>query len=393
MANLAIIGSCAVNGVAALHTEILKNTLFKDFYEMYPSHFSNKTNGITQRRWLLKANPKLAALCTEAIGSKWITDLDELRGLEKFATDRGFLSQFRKIKQANKSSLASYIFNQLGIRVSPESIFDVQVKRLHEYKRQLLLVLYIIILYNRLITNPNLDIYPRTFIFSAKAAPGYWMAKLIIRLIHGVAEVVNTSPRVKERLNVVFMPDYRVSLAERIIPAANISEQISLAGTEASGTGNMKLMLNGALTLGTMDGANVEIFEEVGEDNIFIFGLRTDEVAKLRPTYNSRELYEKDPEIKRAINMIRRNVFSLMNPGIFEPIIRNLLDFNDHYMLLADLRSYMETQEKIDKLYRQPYKWDAKALMNVARSGKFSSDRTILEYAKEIWHIDPVTIA
>ncbi len=393
MANLAIIGSCAVNGVAALHTEILKNTLFKDFYEMYPSHFSNKTNGITQRRWLLKANPKLAALCTEAIGPKWITDLDALRGLEKYATDRSFLSQFRKIKQANKDALSSYIFNQLGIRVSPESIFDVQVKRLHEYKRQLLLVLYIIILYNRLITNPNLDLYPRTFIFSAKAAPGYWMAKLIIRLIHGVAEVVNTSPRVKERLNVVFMPDYRVSLAERIIPAANISEQISLAGTEASGTGNMKLMLNGALTLGTMDGANVEIFEEVGEDNIFIFGLRTNEVAKLRPTYNSRELYENDPEIKRAINMIRRNVFSLMNPGIFEPIIRNLLDFNDHYMLLADLRSYMETQEKIDKLYRQPYKWDAKALMNVARSGKFSSDRTILEYAKDIWHIDPVTIA
>ncbi|MEI6645407.1 MAG: glycogen/starch/alpha-glucan phosphorylase [bacterium] len=392
MANLAIIGSSAVNGVAALHTEILKNTLFKDFYEMYPTHFSNKTNGITQRRWLLKANPKLAALCTEAVGPQWITDLDTLRGLEKYVNDRSFLGQFRKIKQANKTALSNHIFSQLGVLVSPDSIFDVQVKRLHEYKRQLLLVLYIIILYNRLITNPNLDIYPRTFIFSAKAAPGYWMAKLIIRLIHGVAEVVNTSPRVKERLNVVFLPDYRVSLAEKIIPAANISEQISLAGTEASGTGNMKLMLNGALTLGTMDGANVEIFEEVGEDNIFIFGLRADEVAQLRPTYNSRELYENDPEIKRAINMIRRNVFSLMNPGIFEPIIRNLLDFNDHYMLLADLRSYMESQEKIDKLYRQPYKWDAKALMNVARSGKFSSDRTIQEYAKDIWHIDPVTI-
>ena len=392
MSNLAIIGSCAVNGVAALHTEILKTTLFKDFYDLYPTHFSNKTNGITQRRWLLKANPKLAALCTEAVGSKWITDLDALRGLEKYVSDRGFLSQFRKIKQENKNALATYIFNQLGIRVSPNSIFDVQVKRLHEYKRQLLLVLYIIILYNRIITNPNLDLYPRTFIFSAKAAPGYWMAKLIIRLIHGVAEVVNASPRVKERLSVVFLPDYRVSLAEKIIPAANISEQISLAGTEASGTGNMKLMLNGALTIGTMDGANVEIFEEVGEDNIFIFGLRADEVSKMRPTYNSRELYENDPEIKRAISMIRRNVFSLMNPGIFEPIIRNLLDFNDHYMLLADLRSYMETQDKIDKLYRQPYKWDAKALMNVARSGKFSSDRTIHEYAKDIWHIDPLTI-
>jgi starch phosphorylase len=393
MANLAIIGSSAVNGVAALHTEILKKSLFKDFYEMYPSHFSNKTNGITQRRWLLKANPKLAALCTEALGPKWIKDLEALRGLEKFTTDRSFLSQFRKIKQANKDNLSNYIFNQLGIHVSPDSIFDVQVKRLHEYKRQLLLVLYIIILYNRMISNPNEDVHPRTFIFAAKAAPGYWMAKLIIRLIHGVAEVVNSSPRVKDRLKVVFLPDYRVSLAERIIPAANISEQISLAGTEASGTGNMKLMLNGALTIGTMDGANVEIFEEVGEDNIFIFGLRTDEVAQLRPTYNSREIYENDPEIKRAISMIRRNVFSLMNPGIFDPIIRNLLDFNDHYMLLADLRSYIEAQDKIDKLYRQPYKWDAKALMNVARSGKFSSDRTIMEYAKEIWHIDPVTIS
>jgi glycogen phosphorylase len=393
MANLAIIGSSAVNGVAALHTEILKESLFKDFYEMYPTHFSNKTNGITQRRWLLKANPKLAALCTEVLGPKWIKNLDALRGLEKFANDRSFLSQFRKIKQANKDNLSNYIFNQLGVRVSPDSIFDVQVKRLHEYKRQLLLVLYIIILYNRMISNPNEDIHPRTFIFAAKAAPGYWMAKLIIRLIHGVAEVVNSSPRVKDKLKVVFLPDYRVSLAERIIPAANISEQISLAGTEASGTGNMKLMLNGALTLGTMDGANVEIFEEVGPENIFIFGLRTDEVALQRPTYNSREIYENDPEIKRALNMIRRNVFSLMNPGLFDPIIRNLLDFNDHYMLLADLRSYIETQDKIDKLYRQPYKWDSKALMNVARSGKFSSDRTIMEYAKDIWHIDPVTIS
>lgn len=390
MANLAIVGSSAVNGVAALHTEILKKTLFKDFYEMYPSHFSNKTNGITQRRWLLKANPRLAALCTEALGPGWITDLSQLHGLEKFAKDKNFLNMFHAIKESNKANLATYIEDELGISVDPKSIFDVQVKRLHEYKRQLLLVLYIIVMYNRIIDNPNLAYYPRTFIFAAKAAPGYWMAKLIIRLIHGVAEVVNNNSRVRDRLRVVFMPDYRVSLAEKIIPAANVSEQISLAGTEASGTGNMKLMLNGALTLGTMDGANVEIYEEVGEENIFIFGLRTDEVSAMRSTYNARSLYQTDPEIHRAIDMIRRNVFSLLEPGTFDPIVRALLDFNDQYMLLADLRSYIETQEKIDALYRKPVEWDSKALMNVARSGKFSSDRTIREYASDIWHIDPV---
>ena len=392
MAHLAIIGSCSVNGVATLHTDILKSTLFRDFYEMYPTHFSNKTNGITQRRWLLKANPQLAMLCTETVGPEWITDLSVLRGLEQHTKDKGFLSAFRQIKQANKEALANYIWHEVGITVNPDAIFDVQVKRLHEYKRQLLLVLYIIILYNRLIDNPNLDIHPRAFIFAAKAAPGYWMAKLIIRLIHGVADVVNTNPRIRDRLKVVFLPDYRVSLAEKIIPAANLSEQISLAGTEASGTGNMKLMLNGALTIGTMDGANVEIHKEVGDDNIFIFGLRSEEVTKLRPAYSSLGIYQADPEIRRAVNMIRRNVFSLLNPDLFEPIVRNLLDFNDYYMLLADLRSYMDTQDKVDKLYGQPDKWDAKAIVNVARSGKFSSDRTISEYAKYIWHLDPVDI-
>jgi len=392
MANLAIIGSSAVNGVAALHTDILKSTLFRDFYEMYPTIFSNKTNGITQRRWLLKANPQLALLCTHTLGPEWITDLSALRGLEKYTRDKGFLGEFRKIKQTNKETLANYIKFEVGINVSPDSIFDVQVKRLHEYKRQLLLVLYIIILYNRLLDDPNLDFHPRTFIFAAKAAPGYWMAKLIIRLIHGVADVVNTNPRIRDRLKVVFLPDYRVSLAEKIIPAANLSEQISLAGTEASGTGNMKLMLNGALTIGTMDGANVEIHEEVGPDNIFIFGLSAEEVAKRRLTYSSLTVYQADPEIRRAINMIRRNVFSLLSPGVFEPIVRSLLDFNDHYMLLADLRSYMDTQDKVDNLYRHPHKWDAKALINVARSGKFSSDRTISEYAKYIWRIKPVQI-
>ena len=389
MANLCLVGTSAVNGVAALHTEILKKTIFKDFYDIMPEHFSNKTNGITQRRWLLKANPRLASLITDAIGDGWITDLSKLTGLKKFVNDGSFLEKFADIKLANKQILANTIFNTLGFQVSPEAIFDVQVKRLHEYKRQLLLVLYIIILFNRLIEKPDLDIHPRVFVFGAKAAPGYWIAKLIIRLIHGVADVVNNHPLVKGRIAVAFLPDYRVSLAEKIIPAANVSEQISLAGTEASGTGNMKLMLNGALTLGTLDGANVEIAQEVGDDNIFIFGLHTEEVEKLRPTYNSRAIYEADPEIRRALDMIRRNVFSLMNPGIFEPLLKNLLDYNDYYMLLKDLPDYIKAQDRVQALYTKPTAWNRASLMNVACSGKFSSDRTISEYAKEIWHLEP----
>jgi len=389
MANLAIAGSSAVNGVAKLHTEIIKETLFKDFYEMYPDHFTNKTNGITQRRWLLKANPELAELITEKIGSEWITKLDHLKKLESLVDDKTFLRKFREIKQRNKAALAEYIKKEVQVDVLVDSIFDVQVKRLHEYKRQLLLVLYVIILYTRLIENPELDIVPRTFIISAKAAPGYTMAKLIIRLIHGVADVVNSNPRTSGKLKLVFLPDYRVSLAEKIIPAANVSEQISLAGTEASGTGNMKLMLNGAMTVGTLDGANVEICEEVGEDNIFIFGLRAQEVDELRATYKSLDYYHGDPEIRSAVDMIQNNVFSLLTPGIFEPIIQSLLDFNDHYMMLADMRDYIETQDKVDALYRDETAWDRKALLNVARSGKFSSDRTIAEYARDIWKIEP----
>jgi len=393
MANLAIIGTSAVNGVAQLHTTILKESLFKDFYEMYPTHFSNKTNGITPRRWLLKANPQLAELITEAIGSGWITELDQLRKLEAFLDDRTFLERFRAVKQANKARLAEHIRSSVGVVVSPESIFDVQVKRLHEYKRQLLLALYIIVLYNRLVADPSYDMLPRTFIFAAKAAPGYTMAKLIIRLIHGIAEVVNDNPRMKDKLSVVFLPDYRVSLAERIIPAANVSEQISLAGTEASGTGNMKMMLNGALTLSTLDGANVEIHEEVGDENIFLFGLRAEEVRALRPTYSSRQIYHTDPEIRQAIDMIRRNVFCLLTPGALDPIVRSLLDFNDHYMLLADLRDYMNAQDRVEAVYREPLQWDRKALINVARAGRFSSDRTIREYARDIWHVSPVDLS
>ncbi len=393
MSNLAIVGSSAVNGVAKLHTEILKKTLFKDFYEMYPSHFSNKTNGITPRRWLLKANPGLADLITEAIGDGWVTDLEQLRKLEEFLDDKAFLKRFRKVKQENKVRMAEHIHSLVGVTVSPDSIFDVLVKRLHEYKRQLLLTLYIIVLYNRLVADPSYDMLPRTFIFAAKAAPGYAMAKLIIRLIHGVADVVNNNPRIKDKLRVVFLPDYRVSLAERIIPASNVSEQISLAGTEASGTGNMKMMLNGALTLGTFDGANVEINEEVGDENMFLFGLRAEDVRVMRPTYSSRHIYHTDPEIRLAIDMIRRNVFCLLTPGLLDPIVQSLLDFNDHYMLLADLRDYMETQDQVDALYRDPLAWDRKALINVARAGRFSSDRTIREYARDIWHVSPIDLS
>ena len=392
MAHLAIVGSCSVNGVAALHTRLLKEKVLRDFAEFWPAKFNNKTNGITPRRWLLKANPPLARLITEAIGDGWITDLQQLRKLEPLADDAAFRERFRAAKRQNKEALAGYIAARLGITVSPESLFDVQVKRLHEYKRQLLLVLYIIVRYNRLKQHPAPDLVPRTIIFAAKAAPGYAMAKLIIKLIHQVAEAINRDPQVNDRLKVVFLPNYRVSLAEKIIPAADLSEQISLAGTEASGTGNMKLMLNGALTIGTLDGANVEILEEVGEENIFIFGLKADEVEHRRRSYNPRDLYNQDEEIRRALQLLQHNFFNLVEPGIFDPLLRSLLDYGDHYLLLADLRSYIEAQDKVDAAYKDPAAWTRKAILNVARAGKFSSDRTIQEYASEIWHVAPCKV-
>ena len=391
MAHLAIIGSCSVNGVAALHTRLLKEKVLRDFAEFWPEKFNNKTNGITPRRWLLKANPPLAKLITEAIGPAWITDLNQLRKLEPLADDAAFRKRFREAKRQTKTALAGYIENRLGIVISPDSLYDVQVKRLHEYKRQLMLVLYTIVRYHRLKQNPALDLVPRTVIFGAKAAPGYMIAKLIIKLIHQVAEAINRDPQVNNKLKVVFVPNYRVSLAEQIIPAADLSEQISLAGTEASGTGNMKLMLNGALTIGTLDGANVEILEEVGEDNIFIFGLKADEVDARRATYNPREIYNHDQEIHHALDLIERNFFSMMEPGIFEPLVRSLLDQGDHYLLLADLRSYIETQDRVDAAYKDRESWTRKAILNVARAGKFSSDRTIQEYVKDIWHVAPCT--
>ncbi len=392
MANLCLVGTSSVNGVAELHTEILKTNLFKDFYELWPEKFHNVTNGITPRRWLLKANPMLSQLISESIGESWVTHLDELRGLERFADDRGFLDALAKIKRSNKGQLADWTRKKLGIELNPDAIFDVQVKRLHEYKRQLMLALYVVMLYNRLVNDSSYTPAPRQFIFAAKAAPGYWMAKLIIRFIHGIAGVVNSNPKTRDRLSVAFLPDYRVSLAEKIMPASEVSEQISLAGMEASGTGNMKFMMNGALTLGTYDGANVEIHREVGDENMFLFGLRTEDVEKLRPTYVSKDYYKNDPEIRAALDMIKANVFSLLEPGLFDPILRSLLDYNDYYMLLADLRSYSEAQDRVDAAYRDAKRWNRMSLMNIARSGFFSSDRSVMEYARDIWHVAPVKL-
>ncbi len=393
MAHLAIVGSCSVNGVSKLHTDLLKSKVLRDFAEFWPSKFNNKTNGITPRRWLLKANPGLARLITEAIGDEWIMDLEQLRKLEDFVDDASFRGRFRRIKECNKALLAEYIAKHMGVHVSPTSLFDVQIKRLHEYKRQLLLALYIIVLYCRIKTNPALDIAPRTFLISGKAAPGYEMAKLIIKLIHQVAETVNRDPVASEKLKVVFLPNYRVSLAEKIIPAADLSEQISLAGTEASGTGNMKLQVNGALTIGTLDGANVEIFEEVGPENIFIFGLTAQEVEERRRTYNPWTIIQEDSEIRRVIQLIEQDFFSILEPGIFKPIIHSLLEGGDRYMVLAELNAYIDAQSRVDMAFRDTESWDRKALINVARAGKFSSDRTIKDYASEIWHVRPCQIA
>lgn len=389
MANLAVIGSTHVNGVAEIHSRILKEVIFKDFAEMWPDKFTNMTNGITQRRWLLFCNRPLARLITSRIGDGWITDLFKLRDLEKFIEDEEFLKELMEVKRENKRRLAAFIEKTLDQKVDVESLFDVQVKRLHEYKRQLMLVLYIIIIYQRMLKNPSLDYPRRTFVFAAKAAPGYAMAKLIIRLIHAVAQKISETPEVCDRLKVVFLPDYRVSLAEMIIPAADLSEQISLAGMEASGTGCMKLMLNGALTIGTLDGANVEMAQEAGRENLFIFGMTAEEVAARRNSYSPWDIYHTDAEIRGAIEAIRDSVFRPQEPSLFLPIVQSLLDFGDHYMLLGDLKSYIAEQEKVNQLYKNPMAWARKVLLNIARSGKFSSDRTIGEYADQIWKIEP----
>jgi starch phosphorylase len=392
MAHLAVVGSCSVNGVSRLHTDLLKSSLLRDFADYWPDKFNNKTNGITPRRWLLKANPPLARLITDAIGDRWMVDLEQLRRLEEYAENPEFRSLFRDVKQFNKEVLAHYSATVLGLHISAQSLFDVQVKRMHEYKRQLLLVLYIIVLYNRLKGNPSLEVVPRTFIVAGKAAPGYAMAKLIIKLVNQVSETLDLDPETRGRLRLVFLPNYRVSLAEKIIPAADLSEQISTAGTEASGTGNMKLQLNGALTIGTLDGANVEMLEEVGTENMFIFGMTAQQIEERRHGYNPWEIYHGDEEIRRALDLIRQDFFSLVEPGIFRPILESLLDGGDRYFVLADLRAYIEAQSRVDAAFKDRDQWDRMAILNVARSGKFSSDRTIREYAEQIWHVEPCQV-
>ncbi len=392
MSNLAIVGCHTVNGVAKLHTEILKNTIFYHFNKLFPNKIKNVTNGITPRRWLKAANPLLSGLITERIGDKWIKKLDELKKLEKFVDDKEFLENWRGSKWLNKKLLINHIETDYGIKINPDSMFDVQIKRFHEYKRQLLNVLHIITLYNKIKDKPKQDFVPRTIIFGGKAAPAYLAAKLIIKLINSVANVINNDPAVGDKLKIVFIKNYSVSLAEKIIPASELSEQVSTAGFEASGTGNMKFTLNGALTIGTMDGANVEIREEVGADNIFIFGLLADEVMKLKSNgYEPRYYYEKDAELKRVIDMIAGDYFNKNEPGIFKSIVDSLLNV-DYYCLLADYRSYIKTQEKVSELYKDLDKWAQKSILNVARIGKFSSDRSVHEYAKNIWKVKPVKL-
>jgi len=392
MSNLAIVGCHTVNGVAELHTEILKKTIFFHFNKIYPNKFRNVTNGITPRRWLKSANPLLSGLISEKIGDKWVTKLDELKKLEKFINNKEFLENWRGSKWLNKKLLINHIEKDYGLKINPESMFDVQIKRFHEYKRQLLNVLHIITLYNRIKDNPKKDFVPRTIIFGGKAAPAYFAAKLIIKLINSVADVVNNDKDVGDKLKIVFIKNYSVSLAEKIIPASELSEQISTAGFEASGTGNMKFALNGALTIGTMDGANVEIREEVGADNIFIFGLLADEVVKIKNNgYDPRDYYQKDAELKRVIDMLSADYFNKKEPGIFKSIVDSLLNV-DYYCSLPDYRPYIETQDKVSKLYKDLDKWTQKSILNVARIGKFSSDRSIQEYAKYIWKVKPVKL-
>ena len=393
MAHLAIVGSHSVNGVSALHSDILKERLFRDFYEMWPERFNNKTNGITQRRWLKYANPYLSDLISSRIGDAWVTDLDQLEKLKPHAGDRDFQHQWMEVKRANKERLAAHILRSTGIRVSPDSMFDCQTKRIHEYKRQLLNVLHVITRYNRIKTTPSANLAPRTVIFSGKAAPSYTMAKLIIKLINSVGAIINNDPAVNNLLKVVFIPNYNVSVAELIFPASDLSEQISTAGTEASGTGNMKYALNGALTIGTLDGANIEIMEEVGRDNIFIFGMTASQVESLKAAgYRPRDYYYRNLELKQAIDQIANGTFSPGNAELFRPIVDMLLNV-DYYLLLADFASYVACQEEVDTLYLQPDEWAKTSILNTAGMGKFSSDRTIAEYARDIWEIQPETVS
>jgi len=392
MAYLSIVGSHSVNGVAAIHTELVKSSLFADFYRLWPEKFNNKTNGVTQRRWLMKSNPRLSELITEKIGDKWITNLSDLTALENYAEDEKFQKRFLEIKKKNKERLAEIIFTATRVEVDHNTLFDVQIKRLHEYKRQLLNVMHIIYQYLRLVEDREELTVPKTYLFAGKAAPGYFTAKRIIKLINSVADVVNNDPRVHGQMKVAMIPDYRVSLAEKIIPAADLSEQISTAGMEASGTGNMKLSMNGAMTIGTLDGANIEIREEVGPDNIYIFGLEVEEIQRMKRngSYDPWDYYNRNPGIKRVMDCIASDMFCENDPGLFRPLFDTVLNNGDPYFHLADFQSYNEAQERASSEYRDPSLWSKKAILNVARTGKFSSDRTISEYAKEIWGLKPV---
>jgi len=384
MAHLAIIGSHSVNGVSKLHSELLKTRVVPEFYALWPQRFNNKTNGVTQRRWLLMANPGLARLLDETIGEGWRTRLEQTRELERFADDAEFQSRFAAVKRSNKERLATTVHRLAGVDLDPASIVDVQAKRIHEYKRQLLMVLGIVHEYLALVDDGTEPVMPRTYLLAGKAAPGYWAAKMIVKLINNVAAVINSDSRAQDFIKVAFVPDYRVSLAEKIIPAADVSEQISTAGTEASGTGNMKFAMNGALTIGTLDGANIEIRDEVGADNMFIFGLSAPQIGELRPAYNPRHYYERDASLRRVLDALGADRFCPREPGLFRWIPETLLN-RDEYFVAADFASYIETQAVISHEYLKPAEWTRKAILNVARIGRFSSDRTVAEYASEIW--------
>ncbi len=392
MPYLSIVGSHTINGVAELHTELLKTTVFKDFYKLFPERFQNKTNGITPRLWLRNVNPELSKIITAKIGDGWITDLQQLRQLEAFADEPEFQQSWRSVKRLKKEQLANWLKQNSGVSIDPESLFDVQIKRIHEYKRQLLNILHVIFIYNQMLEHPELPFVPRTFLFGGKAAPGYYIAKLIINLANDVARVVNHDPAMHGRLKVVFVPNYNVSVAEKIIPATDISQHISTAGTEASGTGNMKFVLNGALILGTKDGANIEIAEEVGAENIFTFGMSSDQVSSLAKSgYNPRVSYQHNPGLREALSMINTGYFNRDKPHLYNDLYNSLV-FEDKYMLLEDFASYVECQQRVIKTWQDPEKWTRMSILNTAASGKFSSDRTIAEYAKDIWELEPVKV-
>ncbi len=392
MAHLAVVGAHRTNGVAAIHSELLRTRLLKDFAEIWPERFTNKTNGVTPRRWLLLANPPLARLITEAIGDRWVTDLDRLEGLLPLADDAAFRKSFQKARRDAKVRFVDWLKQTTGQVVDPETMFDSQIKRIHAYKRQILNLLHIVVLYNRLRADPGLDVPPRTFFLAGKAAPAYRLAKLIIKLANSIAAALAAEPATRGRINLVFVPNYGVTVAQRLIPASDVSEQISTAGYEASGTSNMKLMMNGALTVGTRDGATIEIAEEAGEDNVFLFGLSTEQVEASRGWYSPWWHYHNEPETRAALDLIRAGHFNPDEPGIFQPIWDTLLTEGDYYMHLADLSAYAAAQARLGALYADPEEWTRKAIVNVARSGKFSSDRTIAEYAAEIWAAEPCPI-